>query len=202
MAEARYRHIAADIRARIAAGQWAPGTQIPSRRALALTYGVHHETVRLAIELLRSEGILEGRPKSRLWVTSQSAQRTLIDPDAPWPYWQGDTATGTTTANSDLANRLQVKTGTRIRYWRVERLDPDGRPAMLLTTWRRGAPREHATYRCTASVRPMSQADAEVLGLVSGQPALYIERTRLDGSGEVVETADLVLPADRWSIAI
>ncbi|MGW2010818.1 GntR family transcriptional regulator [Streptomyces nigrescens] len=200
MAEARYRHIAADIRARISAGEWAPGSRIPSRRTLALTYGVHHETVRLAMELLRSEGLLEGRPKARLWVASQSAPRTLLDPDAPWPYCQGDVITGTVEASADLASRLRIKAGTRVRYRSVERLDPDGRPAMAVTTWRHGPSQDHATCRCTASVRPMTRVDADLLGLAAGALALHVERTRLNAGGGVTETADLVLPADRWSI--
>lgn len=53
-----YRQVADDIRAKINAGQYAPGDQLPSERDLVDSYQVSRPTVRDAIGLLRSEGVL------------------------------------------------------------------------------------------------------------------------------------------------
>ncbi|MGW0584629.1 GntR family transcriptional regulator, partial [Streptomyces sp. NPDC002920] len=56
MPEARFRRIAADIRRRIEAGEWAVGEDLPSRREMGAEYGVHAQTMRLAHRLLRQQG--------------------------------------------------------------------------------------------------------------------------------------------------
>ncbi|MDG4768740.1 GntR family transcriptional regulator [Solwaraspora sp. WMMD792] len=56
---AGYREIAADLREAIAAGEYAPGAQIPTEHALAERYGVSRETVRRALAELRAAGVLE-----------------------------------------------------------------------------------------------------------------------------------------------
>ncbi|MFE3772844.1 UTRA domain-containing protein [Streptomyces sp. NPDC059122] len=66
----------------------------------------------------------------------------------------------------------------------------------------RHARREHVNHRCTVAVRPMERMEANLLGLGVGTLALIVERTRMDASGPVVETADMLLPADRWSVSL
>ncbi|MFE4017766.1 UTRA domain-containing protein [Streptomyces sp. NPDC059101] len=51
-------------------------------------------------------------------------------------------------------------------------------------------------------MRPMERMEANLLGLGVGTLALIVERTRMDASGAVVETADMLLPADRWSVSL
>jgi len=53
-----YRQVADDIRAKINAGEYGPGDQLPSERDLVDTYGVSRPTIRDAIGLLRSQGIV------------------------------------------------------------------------------------------------------------------------------------------------
>ena len=82
---ARHRRIAADIRRRIAAGEWRPGEALPSRAELAAELGVHPQTVRLAYVLLRRTGVWEGEERKAVYVAHPPAMRTLTDADAPWP---------------------------------------------------------------------------------------------------------------------
>jgi GntR family transcriptional regulator len=49
------------------------------------------------------------------------------------------------------------------------------------------------------SVRPSMLAEAEALALRPGAPVLHVERVHLSG-GEPVETADIVIPADRFRL--
>jgi GntR family transcriptional regulator len=58
--EPHYRRIMADIRRRIAAGEFAPGAELPSTRAIAEMYGVAPGRVRWAITLMIESGELRG----------------------------------------------------------------------------------------------------------------------------------------------
>jgi GntR family transcriptional regulator len=58
--EPHYRRIIADLRRRIAAGEFAPGAKLPSTRALAEMYGVAPGSVRQAITLMIESGELRG----------------------------------------------------------------------------------------------------------------------------------------------
>ncbi|MFD8698767.1 GntR family transcriptional regulator [Kitasatospora purpeofusca] len=57
--EALHKQVAAAMRQSIAAGEWPPGTQLPTETDLAEKYGVSRPTVRLAVAALRSEGQLD-----------------------------------------------------------------------------------------------------------------------------------------------
>lgn len=51
-----YRQIAAILRARIEAGELAPGDPLPSEKTLEQGFGVARETARRAVRLLREQG--------------------------------------------------------------------------------------------------------------------------------------------------
>ncbi|MFJ9605288.1 GntR family transcriptional regulator [Kitasatospora sp. NPDC101176] len=57
--EPLHKQVAAAMRQSIAAGEWPPGTQMPTETDLAEKYGVSRPTVRLAVAALRSEGLLD-----------------------------------------------------------------------------------------------------------------------------------------------
>lgn len=196
-----HQRIAADLRRRIRSGVLQPGAELQSWRDLAAHYGVGQGAIRLAIERLRAEGLVEGTQRARLWVAYPPAVRTLVDPDADWPHGRGDGEAGTSRADDDLAARLHVLPGARLQWSRHELLDPGGRPAMLITTWWRGRTgREYATFRCEVRPHSLTADEAALLGLGRGMPAFFVERTRIDADLRPVQTADLILPADRWRI--
>ncbi|MEV0193837.1 GntR family transcriptional regulator [Kitasatospora purpeofusca] len=58
-----FRRIAADLRRRITSGELAPGARIPSNRRLAQDWGVALATATKALTVLRSEGLVEARPR-------------------------------------------------------------------------------------------------------------------------------------------
>ncbi|MFT2014567.1 GntR family transcriptional regulator [Streptomyces sp. 796.1] len=197
---AAYRRIAAAIEARVRAGHWRPGDQMPSRREFASIYGVHEQTVRLAVALLRRQGILEGAQRARLTVAYPPAVRALIRPDADWPHNTEIIAGGTCPATPELAERLTVPVGAMVRYESCECWDPDGRSAMLMTTWWPGARRPHATAVCEVETVLLPEQQAHALGLTVDTAAYRVVRTRLDDCGRPVSTADLILPMDRWVV--
>lgn len=67
-AEHPHRQIAASLRERIRAGEWAPGERLPSIPALAEAYRVAKQTIQRAIDQLRVEGLLITRPGSGTYV--------------------------------------------------------------------------------------------------------------------------------------
>ncbi|MEU0200956.1 MULTISPECIES: GntR family transcriptional regulator [unclassified Streptomyces] len=199
---ARHRRIAADIRRRIAAGEWRPGEPLPSRAELAAELGVHPQTVRLAYVLLRRAGVLEGEERRAVYVAHPPAMRTLTDADAEWPYASETTDTRPRPASVELAERLGVNVGTSLRHETVECLDPGGRSAMLVSSWWRGQRRPHASFTAEVGAVELTAEQAHALGLLVDTTAFRVVRTRFDVHRRPLETADLILPMDRWLIRL
>ena len=183
---ARHRRIAADIRRRIAAGEWRPGEALPSRAELAAELGVHPQTVRLAYVLLRRTGVLEGEERKAVYVAHPPAMRTLTDADAPWPFSSETTDTRPRPATVELAGRLGVRVGVSLRHETVECLDPGGRSAMLVSSWWRGQRRPHVSYMAELGCVELGEEQAHALGErhLVGQPSLLSDQRRL-GEAEV-----------------
>jgi GntR family transcriptional regulator len=202
MSEARHRQIAADIRRRIAAGEWRPGEPLPSRAELAAELGVHPQTVRLAYVLLRRSGVLEGEERRAVYVAHPPAMRTLTDADADWPFSSETTDTRPRSATVELAERLGVHVGAPLRHETVECLDPGGRSAMLVSSWWRGQRRPHVSYAAELGVVALAEGQAHALGLLVDTVAFRVVRTRFDVHRHPLETADLILPMDRWLVRL
>lgn len=201
-AEARYRRIASDIRRRIRAGEWAVGQALPPRREMAVEYHVHHQTMRLAYDLLRRTGVLDGEARRQVTVAHPPAMRTLTDPDADWPYGSETTDVRPRPATAELAERLGVRPGVILRHETVECLDPGGHSAMIVSSWWRGQRRPHARCVVELGTAPLRAEQAHALGLLVDTLAYRLVRTRLDSSGMPLETADLILPVDRWLVRL
>lgn len=65
------RQIAEDLRDQIRAGTYAPGSRLPSNVALSERYGVATETIRAALEELRTEGIVATQSTRGTFVVSR-----------------------------------------------------------------------------------------------------------------------------------
>lgn len=202
MAEARHRRIADDLRRRIAAGEWLPGDALPSRVELAAELGVHPQTVRLAYVLLRRAGVLEGQERKAVYVAHPPAVRTLTDADAPWPFACEATDSRSCAASEELAARLGIPAGVMLRHETVECLDPGGRSAMLVSSWWRGRRVPHVSFVAELGCVGLTEVQAHALGLLVDTPAFRVVRTRFDHDGRPLETADLLLPMDRWLVRL
>lgn len=202
MPEARFRRIAADIRRRIEAGEWAIGENLPSRVDMAAEYRVHPQTMRLAHRLLRRQGVLDGEERKRVYVAHPPAMRTLTDADAEWPFPSETTDTRPRAATVELAERLGVHEGAMLRHETVECLDPGGRSAMLVSSWWRGQRQPHASFTAELGCVALAEEQAHALGLLVDAVAFRVVRTRFDHDRRPLETADLILPMDRWLIRL
>ncbi|MFI1308600.1 GntR family transcriptional regulator [Streptomyces albidoflavus] len=139
--------------------------------------------------------------------------------------WEAD-STAKIPASPAIAERLKVKTGSPLVRTVYEFLAAR-QPVMLATSWEpmaitggavvvlpeggplagTGVQARLAHLGITVShvverLRPV-QADrdqAHLLGIATGALATLIERTHLDADGRPVETADILVPADRWDV--
>jgi len=78
-----YQQIAVDLRQKIAAGEFAVGSAIPSTAQLTRSYGVSSTVVRAAVGQLRADGLLLGQPGKAVYVRStpgaMANERTSIE---------------------------------------------------------------------------------------------------------------------------
>ncbi len=75
----RIETVAAQVRARISARSYLPGTRLPSVRAQAKALGVSVSTVVEAYERLAAEGLLRARPGSGFYVAGPAAPLALTE---------------------------------------------------------------------------------------------------------------------------
>ncbi|MFZ3551726.1 GntR family transcriptional regulator [Streptomyces sp. 4.24] len=126
-----------------------------------------------------------------------------------------------------IAERLRVRRGALCVRTAYEFLDQDRRPVMSSISWEpmsitgksaivlpdggpfagrsvvdRMAHLDIAVVRAVERVRPIEidRDQAQQLGVGTGTLATLIERTYLDDGDRPVETADIVIPADRWDV--
>lgn len=84
-----YVQVASVMRQRVEAGRWQEGDKISTIEELESEFGVARVTIRQAIEMLRSEGLLEaqqgrgtfvsGRPKNRHWLNLANDFESMVD---------------------------------------------------------------------------------------------------------------------------
>ena len=72
MFKPKYKQIIDDIIAQIDTGELEQGMQLPSQRDTASQYQVNRSTVIQAFDILKSQGIIEGREKQRLYVSGNT----------------------------------------------------------------------------------------------------------------------------------
>lgn len=73
-----YEQMAAEMRARIMAGDLAPGTQLPSTAHLVAEFGVSNTTVQKALAVLKAEGYLTSRQGKGVYVRDRQPFRVEV----------------------------------------------------------------------------------------------------------------------------
>lgn len=67
---AKYERVASAIRDQIMSGQLQPGDKLPSLAQLQQIHGVSYGSIRAAMLILKTEGLVEGRPGEGVYVRS------------------------------------------------------------------------------------------------------------------------------------
>jgi len=137
-----YQRIADDLRTQILSGDLGPGSSLPSEAELVRQYGSSRGPVRQAINLLRSEGLIDSHQGRGVFVRRRPARRRLsIDGVADAAREVQDSAAeigsrlevrryAPIAASAEVAERLGLPAGARVLA-RSFRFIVEGRPAQL-----------------------------------------------------------------------
>ncbi|MFD7117530.1 GntR family transcriptional regulator [Streptomyces sp. NPDC056652] len=137
----RYLEIAEALRQSILSGEHPVGARLPSESDLAARWSVSRGTVRQAVGLLASEGLIGSRQGARRVVLRQERRHSFqqLNSFAQWAQAMGCEVSSrilsrtTRPATAEEASRLGVEPGSEVLYVvRVRRLD--GEPVMVERT--------------------------------------------------------------------
>ncbi|MDQ1249630.1 MAG: GntR family transcriptional regulator [Actinomycetota bacterium] len=147
---ARYTQIANDLRDQITSGQLQPGAPLPSQRHLAETYKASGMTVRQALDVLTTEGLITtrhgdgARVRDYRRIRSDRTRQPPADHETGTSVRAADTAgrnlqagiisVERTTAPPHVSVLLDVPTGAEV-IRRSSSLAIDDRPALAVTSW-------------------------------------------------------------------
>jgi GntR family transcriptional regulator len=81
---AKYDRIADDLRKKVSTGEWASGQQIPPETDLMRDYRVSLNTMRTALKVLRSEGLLEARHGTGTFVSAPRQRVRRVNDRYHW----------------------------------------------------------------------------------------------------------------------
>ncbi len=231
--------IADDIRGQIETGQLTPGEKLPTIDDLAARYRCSKVTVRAALELVRRQGLTITRQGSGTFVRERPKARRHGIGRYSRSVWskgnsiltaevarQGLTGSqvirfiGRESAPAEVAERLGIKTGTRV-WVRKRTTIIDDRPNQLADSYyplavASAAPMikqedtgpgggfariEEAGYKLDEiqeeiSVRMPTSPEAVALELPEGTPVANLIRTTYDDTGQAVEVMLAVIAGD------
>ncbi|MGW8686432.1 GntR family transcriptional regulator [Streptomyces sp. NPDC055817] len=221
------RQVIADaIRSQIAAGRLKAGERLPSETSLASRYGVSTSTLRNALALLQSEGLIEKSHGKGNFVAHASRRLTYVGggrkPLEASPINSGLRVTVHAThlqAQGHLIPLLRVPANTELTQFLCVRnegtsphslawiyvprdLQEKNLPCEPLSCAnfeaRLAAPCPLlAEVRERLTARLPTPEEVEILQISSSLAILDITRVAIDGTGRVVEAALLVLPSHR-----
>ncbi|MGH3738382.1 MAG: GntR family transcriptional regulator [Micromonosporaceae bacterium] len=219
-----YLRIAADLRQQITSGTLAPGARLPTESELMRRYGVSNTIVKNVRQILVSEGIVEARRGSGVYVVDEPRRlvrrahgRTQRDPvplgspfardsrdagyHATWHY-----ASQHTTASEEVASRLGIDTGDAVMHTRYLFLADDF-PIQVSESWEplavtMGTPVEWPEYGESGIG---SQRDDAPVGVVARMDAIgvhigYAEEEVTDRAATPEEIERLKLPPTRTGV--
>ncbi|MFC7220577.1 GntR family transcriptional regulator [Streptomyces polyrhachis] len=72
-----YEQLAGILRNKIASGEYPPGSRLPGELTMTHAYGVGPGTVRRALDILRSEGLVITRPARGTFVSTSGQNGTM-----------------------------------------------------------------------------------------------------------------------------
>jgi GntR family transcriptional regulator len=215
--ELKYQSIAADLRDRIAAGEFAAGRHLPSEAELGGAYAASRMTVRKALETLRDEGLVGSRQgfgwfvaapplrqslarlgtiEAQLASSGRRSERRVLDFSFVAPPARAAAVLGEGRVLE--VRRVNVVDGVawaRVTVWCPERLGAHLSLADVeRATFHELLAVELAGATQTISADAVGAADAEVLGVPVGSPALRCERVTRSVDGDAVLVAEHVFP--------
>jgi len=208
-----WRLIAESLTKEIASGKFGPGERLPTEQELALSFHVHRNTVRRALEALRNQDIIrieQGRgsfvrerivrhqlgPRTRLTATLRAIERT------------GERrflGAKQVRADKSVAGDLRIPRNQLVQ--RIDRLSlADGIPVSVASSyfplprfkgiekhiqetgsfseaWQRYGIKDYRRFESRITAIPLSSADADILDQPRRRPAILIINVNVDEEG-------------------
>ena len=223
-----YQQIKRNIRTRIRAGRWQPGTRLPSENELVNGLGVSRMTVHRALRELTQEGLLERVHGLGTFVAKPPRHASLITLQdiadeirlAGFTYGCEVLELGTVTADAQRARLMEMEPGGRLfRLLAVHFQDRDPiqiedrmvSPALVPEFIRQDFSRHSATQYLVGLIKPdemehVVQAvlpdrwTARTLNMDPAEPCLQLNR-RTWKDGRVVTGVRLTYPGYRYALA-
>ncbi|MGH3715669.1 MAG: GntR family transcriptional regulator [Micromonosporaceae bacterium] len=221
-----YLRIAADLRAQISSGELPPGTKLPSEAQLMRRYGVSNTIIKNVRQILVSEGLVEARKGSGVYVLQEEPRPTRrsqltrdrqpdrISRGSPFARDAAQAGYRATwefhsqriPALPAVAARLSIKPDDDVMYTRY-RFMADNVPIMLSESWEPvaitgGTPIEWPEYEESGTA---SHGDHAPVGVVArmdsiGVPIEYAEEEVTDRAATPDEIERLKLPPTRTGV--
>lgn len=216
MRRIRYQEIADDLRRTIGSGLLAPGDVLPSESSLGSQHGASRVTVRKALEVLRSEGLVESRQGFGWMVAAEPVPQTLdtlvsierqlarsgrhhdrriIDfrfVDAPVAV---RAALGDRVLEVRRVSLVDGKPFGRVTVWCREDLGAGlSRDAVARSSFYELLPEAAVEATQTIGAELVSATDAPLLQVPEGSAVLVVRRTTVGESGRPLLMAEHVFP--------
>lgn len=221
----RYNEIAADLRRRLGDGEFAAGRLLPSEGELTRAYVASRVTIRRALDLLRSEGLVESRQGFGWFVAADPLRQALgrlgtIEEQLHSSGVQGERRVLEFAYVDPPPVAADVLgPGTVLQVRRVNLAD--GQPFARITVWCPQALAEELSraeverspfYELlpvalggatqTIGAAAASPDDAEVLEIPVGSPVLRCVRVTHASDGAAILVSEHIFPAHRTEFVI
>ena len=188
MAGVKYRQIADDLREQINAGALRPGDQLPTEPQLATVYGASRSTIRLAVGMLTTNGLVETRQGMGTFVRQPAAPVTVVlTREEDWQAGEHSDAAlqpagdhthrpatarflaETANASAEVAAALNIAEGAEVVV-RRSRLHLDQEPWSLVASY---YPMDIADGTPLEQAGPIKESASLVLAELGHRPAGY-----------------------------
>lgn len=220
----RYREIAADLRRRIAAGEF-DDRLLPSEATLSGAYGASRVTVRKALDALKDEGLVASRQgmgwsvdpalvrqalgrlttvEAQLAASGREAERRVLG----FAFRKAPPAVAEALGPGTVleVRRINLADGepfARVTVWCPERYASSlSRDDVEAASFHDLLPVALAGARQSIGAAAAGEADAELLGVPAGSPLLRCWRVTWAAGGEPVLLSESVFPAGRTEFVV
>ncbi len=208
--EAKYQQVADRLRGAIQSGELRPGEALPTEKQLAERYGVSRPTIRAALGLLRTEGLIDARQGSGAYVRLRRPPRRVPIPrlsDAGAPEDRDGRSiieAGPTTVWGEIASLLGVDEGAQAFVRRGIVTTAEGEPRELVANYfplvQKPPQRTADRLASVISARMPSRDEAATFATPPGVPLLAMLLASYDADGDPIQVMETVWPADRYAI--
>jgi GntR family transcriptional regulator len=221
----RYREIAADLRRRVEAGEFAAGRLLPSEAELSGAYSASRVTIRKALEALRADDLVDARQGFGWFVRSEPVRQPLARLGTIEEQLEGS---GRRSERRILDFAFVAATGRVQSVLQVERVLQvirlnlaDGQPFARVTVWCPEAlgaelswsqverssfyellPVDVGGAVQTIGADAASADDARLLEVPAGSPVLVCERVTSDAGGRPILLGEYVFPGHRTEFTV